>query len=204
MKVDPKNPGHFNIYVLGGCLIVPRPIAWISTIGPDGLYNAAPYSAFTRVCAHPFIVAVSIGRRRGKKKDTIRNIEFTNDFVINVVNDELARAMVQTSADYPYGTDEIKKAGLTAEVSDKVKSPRISESPASLECKVEKIIELGHPERGTTLVLAEVVMIHLKDELLKDNIVRPEDLKPLGRLGGDCYCHMNAIFEMKNRFKSYR
>jgi flavin reductase (DIM6/NTAB) family NADH-FMN oxidoreductase RutF len=109
--------------------------------------------------------------------------------------------MNKTAADFSYGVDEIKKAGLTAVASEMVKSPRIGESPASFECKVERIIELGQPGSGNSLVLGEVVMIHVKDDLLKDGVVRPEDLKPLGRLGGDLYCHVIDIFAMKRQFK---
>ena len=201
MRIDPKNPGACNVYELGASLIVPRPVAWVSTVGPDGAFNAAPYSAFARVSSHPFIVSISIARRKGEKKDTIKNIEFSGDFVINVVNDDLARAMNKTAADFPYGVDEIKKAGLTALAGEKVKSPRIGESPAAFECQVERIIELGEPGRGNSLVLGEVVLIHVKDDLLKGDVAPPEDLKPLGRLGGDLYCHINDIFEMKRPFK---
>jgi flavin reductase (DIM6/NTAB) family NADH-FMN oxidoreductase RutF len=201
MKIDPHNPGSYNMHELGASLIVPRPIAWVSTVGPDGAFNAAPYSAFARVSTHPFIVCFSLGRRRGEKKDTLKNIEFAGDFVINVVNDELALAMNKTAADFPYGVDEIKKAGLTAVGGEMVKSPRIAESPASFECNVERIIELGEPGRGNTLVLGEVVLIHVKDGLVKDGVVRPEDLKPLGRLGGDLYSHTQDVFAMKRPFK---
>ncbi len=201
MRIDPRNPGACNMHELGASLIVPRPVAWVSTVGPDGTFNAAPYSAFARVSSNPFIVSISIARRKGEKKDTLRNIEFSGDFVINVVNDELARAMNKTAADFPYGIDEIKKAGLTALAGEKVKSPRIGESPAAFECQVERIIELGEPGRGNSLVLGEVILIHVKDGLLKGDVVPPEDLKPLGRLGGDLYCHINDIFEMKRPFK---
>ena len=201
MRIDPRNPGACNMHELGASLIVPRPVAWVSTVGPDGAFNAAPYSAFARVSSNPFIVSISIARRKGEKKDTLRNIEFSGDFVINVVNDELARAMNKTAADFPYGIDEIKKAGLTALAGEKVKSPRIGESPAAFECQVERIIELGEPGRGNSLVLGEVILIHVKDGLLKGDVVPPEDLKPLGRLGGDLYCHINDIFEMKRPFK---
>ncbi len=201
MNIDPKNPGTYNMYELGAGLIVPRPIAWISTVSPDGSFNAAPFSSFTRVSSNPFIVCIAVGRRKGAKKDTIRNIELVRDFVINVVDDSLAEAMNQTAADFPYGVDEIKEAGLTAVASEKVKSPRIGEAPAAFECKVERIIELGQPDRSNSAVLGEVVSIYVKDGLLKDGVVRPEDLKPLGRLGGDLYCHINDIFEMKRPFK---
>ena len=201
MRIDPNNPGAYNMHKLGASLIVPRPVAWISTVGTDGAFNAAPYSAFARVSSNPFIVCVSIARRKGEKKDTLKNIELTGDFVVNVVNDDLAAAMNKTAADYPYGVDEIQKAGLTAVAGERVKSPRIGESPASFECKVDRIIELGQPGRGNSLVLGEVVLIHVKEELLKDDVVSPEDLKPLGRLGGNLYCHINDIFEMKRPFK---
>lgn len=201
MIIDPDNPGTYNMHELGASLIVPRPVAWISTVGPDGTFNAAPFSAFARVSSNPFIVCVSIARRKGELKDTMKNIEHVRDFVINLVNDDLAGAMNKTAADFPYGVDEIKKAGLTAAASERVTSPRIDEAPASFECKVDRIIELGEPGRGNSLVLAEVVLIHVKDDLLKGDVVRPEDLKPLGRLGGNLYCHINNIFEMKRRFK---
>ncbi len=201
MRIDPKDPGVFNMHELGASLIVPRPIAWISTVTPDGAFNAAPFSAFARVCNRPFIICFSVGLRKGEKKDTLRNIEQSRDFVVNIVNDDLAEAMNKTAADYPYGVDEIQKAGLTALPGEKVRSPLIVEAPAAFECQVDRIIELGEPGRGNTLVLGEVVLIHIKDELVKDNAVRPDDLKPLGRLGGDLYCHINDIFAMKRLFK---
>jgi flavin reductase (DIM6/NTAB) family NADH-FMN oxidoreductase RutF len=203
MKIYPNNSGTYNMHELGASLIVPRPVAWVSTVGPDGAFNAAPYSAFARVSTRPFIVGVSFGKRKGEKKDTLKNIELVGDFVINVVNDELARAMNKTAADFPYGVDEIEKAGLTAVAGELVKSPRIGESPASFEWKLERIIELGRPDSGNSLVLGEVVMIHVKDYLLKDGVVSPEELKPLGRLGGDLYCHIHDIIAMKRPFKEF-
>jgi flavin reductase (DIM6/NTAB) family NADH-FMN oxidoreductase RutF len=121
-------------------MVVPRPIAWVSTTGENATFNVAPFSFFGAVSPKPPIICLSGGSRQGQKKDTLKNIEYTQDFVVNVVDEILAKRMNQTSADYPSNVDEFKEANITPLSSDRVVSPRIAEAPINMECKLLQTI----------------------------------------------------------------
>jgi len=132
MKIETANLEWQELHDLLGNTITPLPVALISTIGQDGTHNAAPFSFIAPVCSKPPIICVSFGLRQGEKKDTLRNIEFSHDFVVNVVDETLISHAIQASADYPSSIDEIKEVRLTAVHGEKVKSPRVAESKVSL------------------------------------------------------------------------
>lgn len=178
-------------------VITPRPIVLISTVGEDGTYNAAPYSAVTSVCHKPPIICVSFGLRRGQKKHTQQNIEYSRDFVLNIMDETLIQPTIQTSADYPDGVDEIKEVGLTAVPADMVKSPRIAEAKASLECKLIRKLEFGKGKDLRTLIFGEVLLAYIKDELLVGDKIDPSRLRAVGRITTELYCLTKDIFEMK-------
>lgn len=202
MQIDPATTPPLTIYkLLIGC-VVPRPIAWVSTVGADGVNNVAPFSFFMGVCNDPPTIAFSSGPRsepsgpRGKK-DTVRNLEATGDFVVNVVDDALAEPMNLTSGEYPPDVDEFVLAGLTAAPSVKVKAPRVAEAPISMECRVAQIVPVG---RGPhSLVIGEIVHFHVRDELYDRATGRIDmhRLKPVGRLAGLMYTRVHDIFSMK-------
>jgi len=202
MKLESAKLGRMELHTLLGSTISPLPIAFISTIGEDGVYNAAPFSFVAPVCSKPPIICVSFGLWEGKKKDTLKNIEFAYDFVINVVDEALMSQTVQASANYPGDVDEIKEVGLTAVSSDKVKSPRIAEAKVSLECRlVQKLDMLEEFRDGPGLkavVFGEVVVIHIKDEVWVDGKIDPSRLGVIGRIGPDLYCRTSDTFEMKH------
>jgi flavin reductase (DIM6/NTAB) family NADH-FMN oxidoreductase RutF len=146
----------------------------------------------------PAILAFGIGRRRdGQKKDTLRNIEFSKDFVVNIVSEALAEAMNQASEEYPSNVDEFKEVGLTPKKAILVKAPIVAESPVNLECKLKQILEFGGVESVSEVVIGEVGFIHVRDELLTGNHIEISKLKAIGRLGEDYYCRMTDLFEMK-------
>ena len=204
MKIIPGSLDHRNSHKLFVSMILPRPIAFVSTIGEDGIFNLAPFSAFTQISVKPAIVCFSlIPRRDGQKKDTLRNIQSSKDFVINVVDESLAEAMNLTSANYPSDVDEFKEVGLTAVRSDMVKAPRVAESPVSMECQLLQILQFGTMPNGCDLVIGEVVLVHIKDELYINGEVQASKLKAIGRLGGDCYCRTTDLFEMKRPATGY-
>jgi len=177
---------------------LPRPIAFISTAGENGIYNLAPYSFFIPLSAKPAIVGVGIGRKRdGSKKDTLVNIEFSKDFVINVVTESLAEAMNQTSGEYPPEVDEFQVAKLTPEKADLVKAPMVAESPVRMECRLLQILEYGEFSSIQNFVIGEVIRVHVKDEFWADGEIQSSRLKTIGRMGGDSYCRTTNIFEMK-------
>jgi flavin reductase (DIM6/NTAB) family NADH-FMN oxidoreductase RutF len=197
MIIEPMDLPWQERHALMLALISPRPLAFISTVGEDGVFNAAPFSAYASVCLEPPTIGVSISRRHGEKKDTLRNIEFSRDFVINIVDQHLSRAMVAASADYPRSVDEIEAVGLTGIRSERVRAPRIAEAPASMECQLIHILELGRPPRQSSLVIAEVVLVHARDELCAQGRVDPSKLGNIGRLAGQSYCLTTDRFELE-------
>jgi flavin reductase (DIM6/NTAB) family NADH-FMN oxidoreductase RutF len=204
MQIDPQTAVPQSIYkLLIGC-VVPRPIAWVSSLGADGIANLAPFSFFMAVCNDPPTLAFSSGRRVGNKKDTVRNIEYTQDFVVNLVDDARAEQMNLTSGEYPPDVDEFALTGLTAASSVKVKAPRVAEAPINLECRVVQILPVGHGPHS--LVLGEIVYFHIRDDLYNPNIGRIDmhKLHPVGRLAGELYTHVHDIFEMKRPVENYR
>ena len=198
MKINPANLNKRDLHELFVSAILPRPIAFVSTIGKDGVFNLAPFSFFIPLCLEPAIVGLGIGwRRDGQKKDTLRNIEYSKDFVVNIVTETLAEAMNQASAEYPSGVDEFREVGLTPVKADLVKAPMVAESPVSIECKLIQILKFGEIPTGSHVVIGEVVQAHIRDELWSGDHIEVTKLKAIGRLGGDLYCRTTDTFEMK-------
>ena len=187
MQLDPEKMAATAVYkLLIGC-VVPRPIAWVSTVDADGVNNLAPFSFFMGVCGDPPTIAFSSGPREGQRKDTAVNAARAGEFVVNVVDDALAEAMNLTSGEYPPGVDEFALTGLTALPGVKVRAPRVAEAPISLECRLSQIIDVG---RGPhQLVLGEIVYFHIRDELYDAETGRVDmhHLHPVARLAGEMY-----------------
>jgi len=181
--VDPKTIPAGDMYRLMISVIVPRPIAFVSTVGVNGSFNVAPFSYFNAITNEPPLVGISTTRRRGEPKDTLRNIRETGDFVANIVNEPLLQRMVQTSGDWPVDVSEFELTGLTPVPSVVVRSPRVKECPVSLECRLFQEIPLGE----AYFIVGEIVQVHVDDGVLTDGRVDVEKLKPIGRLGGDGY-----------------
>ncbi|MBI4331662.1 MAG: flavin reductase family protein [Chloroflexi bacterium] len=198
MKVEPgKPPNNQPSHSFFSSVVVPRPIAFVSTVNEKGQYNAAPFSAFSRLGGS--VLAFGISRRGHRKKDTLANIEAVGDFVVNMVDENLAQAMNKASRAFPPEVDEIKETGLTPVKSDKVKSPRIAEAPISIECKLMQTIEVGDTaNRHHTIVIGQILLYHIKDEIMTDGNVDHRKAKIIARLGGtDIYCRTTDIFEMR-------
>ena len=202
MKIEAGKTGRMELHDLIGTAMGPLPVAFVSTVGPDGNYNAAPFSFCAPVCSKPAILCISIGLRAGQKKDTVRNIEYAQDFVVNSVDEGILKQVVQASADYPSGVDEIKATGLTAVKGDRVKSPRVSEAKVSLECKlVQKLELLEEYKEGPGLraiIFGEVILAHVKDEVWTEGKINARLLKTIGRVGANLYSRPGEIFELKH------
>lgn len=197
MQFDPQIVAPQSIYkLLIGC-VVPRPIAWVSSLSAEAIPNLAPFSFFMAVCNNPPTLAFSSGRREDKHKDTVHNIEYTQDFVVNLVDDALAEQMNLSAGEYPPEVDEFALTGLTAAPGIQVKAPRVAEAPISMECRVVQILPVGHGPHS--LVLGEIVYFHIRDDLYNPATGRIDmhRLHPVGRLAGDLYTHVHDIFEMK-------
>jgi flavin reductase (DIM6/NTAB) family NADH-FMN oxidoreductase RutF len=199
-KIDPQDLSRYDAHELLTGMVTPRPIALVSTIGKNGVYNIAPYSYFTAICNHPMIVGFSQGRKsKGQKKDTLQNIEFSKEFVINAVTEELAEAMVQTARAYPIDVDEFKETGLTPVKADLVEAPLLVESPINMECRLLQILEFGKESQKHEFVIGEVVRVHIKDAFMVDGQLQPLKLRVIGRLSGHgrTYCRTTDIFDIR-------
>lgn len=177
-------------------VVVPRPIGWTSTLGADGTLNLAPFSFFNAVSNVPLTVMISVGQRKGHPKDTLHNAQETGEYVINIVNEELAAAMNETSGEWAYEVNEFDRAGLTPAPSIDVKPPRVAGAPIALECKVTQIVPVI--DTTYTLILGRVLRFHLRSDLLRPNgMVDALRLKPVARLSGDEYATLGRVFEMQ-------
>lgn len=197
MDCDPLALDVRDRYYLLIGTIQPRPIAWVSTVSPDGAPNLAPFSFFTGIAANPMSVCFApVNDRRGRKKDTLLNVEATRQFVVNFATEDNAEKMNQTSAPYPYGVSEFEKAGLTPLPSVKVKPPRVAESPAAMECELHDIVRLGEGPLAGNLVVGRVVHVHCDDKLWNGGKIRHQDLKAIGRMEGAWYARTRDAFEL--------
>ena len=197
MKIDPKT--HEKFFNVLKAVVIPRPIAFISSQSNEGVLNLAPFSFFNGVCYDPPTISVSIARFAGnKRKDSLVNIEQTGEFVVNLVNRDIAEAMNLTAAEYPTEVNEFELAGLTPVASELVAAPRVAESPVSLECQLKQVVIIneGTPKE-CGLVVAEVVYCHIKDEFFDGRYVDMKGLDIIGRLGGHSYCHVDNLFDMQ-------
>jgi len=186
--------GSVKPYTFLNSIIIPRPIALITTKGTNGVVNAAPFSYFNIVSLQPAIISVSIGWLNGKRKDTAHNIFSTKDFVVNICSIEMAQAVTQTSQDFPRDVSEIEVAQLSLIPSENISAPRISNTPIQLECRFNNSLEI---ENAGELILGEVVKVHLLKEILNSNgHVDVALLNPLARLAGQFYAKITDFFEI--------
>ncbi len=198
MILDPFQMPYRDAYQLLISSVVPRPIAWVSTVGPDGTLNVAPFSYFMAITNDPPMLAVANGWRRNQgKKDTLSNIEASREFVINIVTEEVAEKMNQTSAEVGPEVDEFVRAGLTPAPSEKVAAPRVLESPINIECRLNQILYLGREEAQSGLIIGEAVLWHVRDDLLTpQHTVDVTKLHAIGRLAYNYYTRTQDLFEM--------
>ena len=195
VSINPDELPSAAAYRLLVSCVVPRPIAWVSTISSEGVLNLAPYSFFNAVSGSPLTVMFSVSSRRGRPKDTLINARQTGEFVLNVVDETLAEAMNQTSAEWDYEVDEFERAGLESIPSTVVRPPRVALARVALEAKVSQILPLEGTD--STLVFGQVVCFQLQAGLRRDNgLVDANLLRPLTRLGGEEYATFGEVFTM--------
>ena len=194
MKIDPAALPSRECYRLMISCIIPRPIAFVTTLSREGISNLAPFSFFNGVSSDPPVISIAVATKRdGSKKDTWRNIEETGEFVVNVVVPELMDAVIVGARELPHGVSELDLAKLKTLPSVKVKPPRIAGSPVQMECTLLKIVDVEE----TALILGRVVMFHANDEVLDGGVVDPRRLTFVGRLGGNGYCRVTDLFDRK-------
>jgi flavin reductase (DIM6/NTAB) family NADH-FMN oxidoreductase RutF len=196
--VDPSEANAGDVYKLMVGVIIPRPIAFVSTLSPDGVRNLAPFSFFTAISANPPVVCFSpmVRGSDGQHKDTLRNIEETGEFVVNVVSEDFGAQMNLCSPEYPPEVDEFAVSGLTALPSDLVAPPRVSESRVNMECRLVQVLHVSRKPLGGSIVLGEVLRFHVRDEIFDDFKVNPDRLRAIGRMGGPTYIRTTDRFDM--------
>jgi flavin reductase (DIM6/NTAB) family NADH-FMN oxidoreductase RutF len=195
LVLDPAAQSPAASYALLVSSIVPRPIALVSTISPEGVTNLAPFSFFNAICAEPPVISFAVGNRV-PAKDTIANIRASGEFVVNIVSEAMAERMNLCSGEYPAGVSEFAISGLTPQPSEVVKPPSVRESAMSMECRLVQILEVSKRPAGGSLILGEIVRFHLDRSMLEGGRLNPEKLRAVGRMGGNGYTRTRDRFEM--------
>ena len=204
MIVSPSDISHSELYGILLNSVAPRPIAWVSTISGSGALNLAPFSFFNCVCVDPPLLAFAPGLRpskqaqasHGEPKDTLRNVRETGEFVVNTVTYELREAMNSTSGEYDASVNEFELAKVNPEPSKIVRPPRVAESPVSFECKLHQIVDFSPAPTSSSLVIGQIVAIHINDAHLKEGRLDRNSLDLIGRMGGIQYTRTTQRFEM--------
>ncbi|WP_374017545.1 flavin reductase family protein [Paenibacillus thiaminolyticus] len=189
MDIAPHELHWRDAYKLMIGSILPRPIAFVSTIDPNGTANLAPFSFFTAICADPLLIGFAPMRRGtdGRKKDTLVNIEATGEFVVNIVGEQIVEPMNETAAEFEPDVDEFQAAGLTPIPSQLIRPYRVQESGIHMECVLHDILHFGDQPGAGSFVIGKVVLMHISDELYADGKIDMEKLLPIGRMAGHVY-----------------
>jgi flavin reductase (DIM6/NTAB) family NADH-FMN oxidoreductase RutF len=202
LSINPSNCEPRQIYKLMTGIIVPRPVALVSTVNRNGAANLAPFSFFSGVGSNPptvlFCPAVRapIPSATDIRKDTLRNVEETGEFVVNIVSEALAAAANAAAAAVPPEVDEFVLAGLTPQASEAVRPPRVAESPAQMECKLLQVIYISRAPGAGVIVLGEVVRFHVRRDLVQDFRIDPAGLDAVGRMAGNTWVRTRDRIEL--------
>ncbi len=201
--LNPSEQAPQNIYKLLIGSVVPRPIAFVSSIDQRGVRNLAPFSFFTVASANPPIVCFCPMVRGPNSnnlpatKDTLRNIIATQEFVLNIVSEEFAAQMNACSAELPPEVDEFQVSGLTPLASELVSPPRVAESHIQMECRLEQVVHVSTEPLGGSLVLGRVLRFHVRESLLDNFRIDPDQLHAIGRMAGVTYSRTRDRFDME-------
>ncbi len=175
----------------------PRLVVQVSTIGSDGVHNVAPFASTGIICYKPAILFVGISSKKGGgKKDTLLNVEYSGDFVINVADEDMAESINKAAIEYPKEVDEFQMSGLTAVPCDMVKSPRVKESPISFECRVQQILQYAEAPHIRSVVLGQALVVHIRDGLYTDGHMDILKKNAIVHHGGRTYSRTTDIFKI--------
>jgi flavin reductase (DIM6/NTAB) family NADH-FMN oxidoreductase RutF len=199
MTILPREASPANVYKLMVGAIVPRPIAFVSTVSRAGVRNLAPFSFFTACSANPPVIcfAPMVRASDGGQKDTLHNVKETGEFVVNIVSEDFVEEMNICSAEFPPEIDEWEKSGLTPIASQCVKPARVGESRFHMECKLLEVLSVSTQPLGGNLVLGEVLVFHVSEELFDNYRIDPNRLHAIGRMGGPTYTRTTDRFDLE-------
>ena len=203
ISLSPGDSEPRQVYKLMTGIIVPRPVALVSTVDSDGVANLAPFSFFTGVGSVPptllfcpVVRARGLGAGNDLRKDTLRNVEQTGEFVVNTVSDQISAAANRTAAEVAPEVDEFELSGLTPQASELVRPARVAESPAQMECKLLQVIYTSREPGGGVIVLGEIVRFHVRSDLLDNFRVDPDGLDAVGRMAGNTWARTRERIEL--------
>lgn len=201
MQIDPADMSTRDVYRLLVQLVVPRPIAWVSTVSDTGVTNLAPYSFFNAVGANPpTLMFCPVNKRDGSFKDSLRNVIDNGQFVVNVVSYDLGPAMVQSSKEFEAEISEFETIGIESVDATIVTPPRVANSLAQFECRLNRVIHLADGPAGANIVIGDIVQIHVADQILNEpGKIDAEKLDAIGRMGGANYTRTTQRFELKQK-----
>ncbi|WP_042351952.1 flavin reductase family protein [Bacillus massiliigorillae] len=198
ISIDPNDLSERENYKFLIGSIIPRPIAFVTTVASDGTLNAAPFSFFNIVSSNPPLISISVQRKNGKRKDTARNIVETKEFVVHVVDEAIVHQVNETAAMLPANESEIALTNLTVIPSTKVATPGIKEAKVRLECVLERVIELGGDHHnGCDLLIGKVVHYHIAEGLYNQGRIEHEGLGAVSRLAGSNYAKIGEVFSIE-------
>lgn len=200
MQIDPGDLGAERIYRLMTGIVVPRPIAWVTSLSRKGVLNLAPFSAFTFVSQKPPMLAISVGRKRGTYKDTAQNILNNEEYVVHIADSSLMNAVHESSTEHPPDVSEVDELGLATLPGERIKVPRLAAAPIAMECRFRQCLEFG--ETRSRLIVGEVLVFHIRDGLLNNGKIETEALDPIARIAGPRYAKLGEIVTLKSVFQT--
>ena len=191
MIIDPASLSAEQSYKLLTGMIVPRPIAWVTSLSEAGIINLAPFSAFTFLAPKPPMLGISIGHKAGVYKDTSRNILTREEFVVHVADVSQIDAVHQSAIEYPSDISEVDEIGLETTASEEISVPRLVAAPVAMECRFRTCLEFG--ETRSRLIVGEVIKFHIRAGLLRDGKIDTHMLNPIARVAGPVYASLGEM-----------
>jgi flavin reductase (DIM6/NTAB) family NADH-FMN oxidoreductase RutF len=200
MRIDPAYLDAETAYRLITGVVVPRPIAWVTSLSDGGVLNLAPFSAFTFVAPKPPMLAISVGRKGKTYKDTAQNILNNEEYVVHIVDSSLMNAVHESSTEHPPDVSEVEELRLSTLPGERIKVSRLASAPIAMECRFRQCLEFG--ETRSRLIVGEVLVFHIRDGLLNNGKIETEALDPIARIAGPRYAKLGDIVTLKPVFQT--
>ncbi len=200
MRIDPAYLDPETAYRLITGVVVPRPIAWVTSLSATGVLNLAPFSAFMFVSPKPPMLAISVGRKRNVYKDTAQNILNNEEYVVHIADSSLMTAVHESSTEHPPEVSEVEELRLSTLPGERIKVPRLAAAPIAMECRFRQCLEFG--ETRSRLIIGEVLVFHIRDGLLQNGKIETEALDPIARVAGPRYAKLGEITTLKPVFQT--
>jgi flavin reductase (DIM6/NTAB) family NADH-FMN oxidoreductase RutF len=200
MRIDPAYLDAETAYRLITGVVVPRPIAWVTSLSATGVLNLAPFSAFTFVSPKPPMLAISVGRKGGIYKDTAQNILNNEEYVVHIADSSLMTAVHESSTEHAPDVSEVEELRLSTLPGERIKVPRLAAAPVAMECRFRQCLEFG--ETRSRLIVGEVLVFHIREGLLQNGKIETEALDPIARIAGPRYAKLGEIVTLKPVFQT--